>query len=506
MYHNERLYFSPNKDYKNPSIVGNLIFKEPHLNNVNSIPVFDKDFDVQSFESKGVFYGDYTDDNMNSYKTILTMDEDNIDGLDHFVDLNRFLLKDTKNAGYEKLVYAIENNEIVDFSISDFDTLGGFYTQLEMYTDFTRVLPYVQPLDYLEINETDIDMFEMIEKNTTYITRYSKNDEHIYINDFPVLHVEDFNIKVLNETDILNQYYKNMRYSDYLTTGNDTFFEIDLKQYMNKDNKFVENLVKDISPIELIKDNFKQRTINAAEVAKVSYYKSLINDSNNEAKIKNMTDSKVINSITKEYQNNINYLVNSRGNDLTFENVEYVGNFNRDIDCFMYINNSLDSISHSIYEVENFLLVRDDLRDCTVFVDEAIEELFSIRDYHSGLMNEFYREDSLINLDRLKVESLEGNISKDFYEGFRFNVYISHLIPESEIIKKEHKLEIVNDFKNLYESSSPNNIAKFDFFNDKLILNNKAYDYEFFSPENSKEINSLLEDNKSIVKDTEMDL
>ncbi|HHW6801215.1 TPA: hypothetical protein ACU17S_002650, partial [Staphylococcus aureus] len=187
MNYEKILMYSPSSDYNNSDVVGNIIYKDSLLNNVSSIPVLKQQLDEKDYPPQ---YTDNTDNDIDSYKAVLLTDPTNFDGIESTIDLSIYFKRNEGelNSGYNKLLKGIENQEIVKFNEDDFVHTGSFshYDIAKEFTNFLRDTEF-----QYDIPKKALDQAQIKEKNLDYNVRYSKNDEHIYINDFPCIPVEN---------------------------------------------------------------------------------------------------------------------------------------------------------------------------------------------------------------------------------------------------------------------------------------------------------------------------
>ncbi|UBH09793.1 hypothetical protein [Macrococcus armenti] len=506
MIYERMLMFSPSSDYESSDVVGNLIYKDSLLNNVSSIPVLKKDLDKNFYPYQT---DSTTDKNIDSYKTVLLTDPTNFDGIENTIDLSIYFhtpknLKDSSdNFGYKKLVRGIENQEIVKFDEDDFTYVGSSLNNFDIAKEF---IDYLRDTEFqYDLPKKQLDQANLNENGIEYIVKYSKNDEHIYINDFPCLPVENNKIKLINEN-YLDIDDPTINFENYLNSFDDYFVYVDLDKYIDESGNFVKNLIEDISPSELLKDYFKISSIERYEVSKVRYFESLISELDSKAKINNYHDSDIFNKIKSDYSRNIGKLLRSTGNNMSFFEYEGPDNFTKSKDNFRYALNSLDSLDEEL--ISKKLLSQKDFNECRLFIDETTNDFYNLRAQYNHFLEEIEKDQAVKDLDRLKVDSYNGNISEEFYQGYKKGIILMNPQLEEEINSKEKKLEIVSDFKKIVDEDYKDVYCEFNFGREFLQINKHYYDYDFFNKNNMDKIENLFEElnPKSLSDDYGLDL
>ncbi|HDJ3115584.1 TPA: hypothetical protein PP869_002180 [Staphylococcus aureus] len=441
------------KDITNKNIVGNLVYRNNFYNEVYTQPVYDLD----DFSGK--------------YQTPHIMSIDDYEFDYNLKDLDVYFTKDTANKGYEKLVNAIKSREITYFD-SDLYAIDDF-TQKTEYSDdwhtntFADLVLSMEGYSYhVEPNRVSVieDSHIISENEITYNVSYNTEKQHLYINDFPAVPIEENdNIQLLNDNltqDMYKTYdniYYKFSYNDFRTLEDDSYIYIDLADYKDNEGNFVKNLLDDIPPNELIKDRLKQN-INLLDErlnynALAVYRRDLENfsDRNNLDSLDKVKDLKTFyDTEIKLKELNINNDIEKKvlNNELAF-------NLSNEPLNSMFSNNNVlyEIYENIIYDVKIPLSI-EDRKEVKTYLDDARNNFSNtFHEYNTNKLS-ILSENSMTVLDKAKYDLEFDPVSKafykerkNFYEGMKHATLPLHNITKEQYKERENDIEIVGHFK-----------------------------------------------------------
>lgn len=474
------------KDMTNKNIVGNLVYRNNFYNEVYSKPVYDLENDNQKYQTSSV----------------LSLNDD----LEYnIVNLDEYFTKDTANKGYEKLVSAIESEEITYFD-TDIDTIDDF-TQEDEYSSDWYTNSYVELVlsmkaytDYVEPTRTPYidDSHEIAENGFTYNISYNPEKHHLYINDFPAIPIEENdNIRLLNDNlaESMDKTYENLNYKfsykDFRSLEDDSYIYIDLADYKDSEGKFVKNLVEDIPPNEIIKDRLKQSINLFDERANYNALGVYRKD------LENFTDRNSLNSVDKVQDLKSFYDTEIKIKGLNINNNIEKKALNNQLAFNLYnepLNNMFED-NNNLYEIYEYEIYNDklpltteDRKEVKTYLDDARNNFSNnFYDYTTN-KSDILAENTLVVLDKAKYDLEFAPVSKHlykerqrFYEGMKEVTLPLHNITKNQYADRENDIEIIGHFKNYLQSELHgivNSEFKPNFINDSLMNNTHSISFE----------------------------
>lgn len=478
------------QDFSDKNIVGNLVYKHNYYNDVLSMPIYDKEHNNDKYKLPFVYEkeGRFSD---------------NLEENFHLENADFFFTQNTAHKGYEKLVNAIENEQKIEFTqengkLDDFSQLGEYDDLVydNYYVGLIKAIEhYNEVFNPLE-NQTINDTANYYIGNNEYSIHFSPLTQHIYVNDTPTHSVNEQNeIRVLNdnlskdmEKDFFNKDYK-FSYNDYKVLEEDSYTYIDLNDYMNENNNFVQNLIEDIPPTELLVDSAKQRINTIDQQMNYRDISIMKNDLNNFAQINNFENLDEVSYLINSYDDYLNVISNNIESDIDKEGLKslYIG-----IDEPLHIMNSSTFTIYDHLENDfrdNYNLTRKDgntLNEVLTYLSDSKNNIGNLIAQHEASKQTMISKNSLAILDNEKYKMVNKEFhtnsdklsSESYYEGMKSAILPINNVTPQDYRNREQDIEIISEFVKYAKSEVSNVDIKPNFINDKLESKNSSIDFD----------------------------
>lgn len=460
---NSEIYYVPaskeqknnQKDMTDKNITGNLVFRMNYYNQVYSLPVYEKD------------------NNSEKYQTAQMLDQTFAENeIDYdLVDLDYYFTKNKANMGYEKLVNAIETEQMTYFK-NDYDTVQDFTQQAGNLNDWyeSKFKNLVENMEhYSEVVDSKRtpfinDYYNVEENNIDYKVSYNPEKQHLYINDIPAIPIEENNnIRLLNDnlSQNMDKTYENINYNfsynDFKNLEDDSYVYIDLDDYTDDEGKFVENLLQDIPPNEIIKDRFKQNINTFDERINFNALTVYKKDIENFEDRNGLETIDKIQEIKEDYEIDIQSKALNINNDIDKKALSSQIAFNLYDDPInqMFNRNSKLYADYS-YQFDNtdLPLSEEDRNEVSTYLNDAKNNFVNGFYKHTSAKSEILANNTLAVLDKAKYNLETDGISKEiyderksFYEGMKHATLPLHNITKEDYKDRENDIEIIRHFK-----------------------------------------------------------
>lgn len=506
------------KDLTNKNIVGNLIYKHQYYNDLFSIPIYDKENENDKYKIACVYEkeGRFSD-----------APQDNF----YITNVDDFLTKNTAYLGYEKLENAIQNSEKTTFQVS-LNELDDF-SQLDDYSDLIYNNTYVSLIqnmrDYGEVFEphrepiiNDLENFN----NGEFEVKYNPEKQHIFVNDVPTHEIDENNeIRLLNdnlskdlEKDFFNRDYK-FSFNDFKTLEDDSYIYLDISDYKNSDDTFLNNLISDINPKELLIDSAKQRINSVDQEIDYRNLNVLKNDINTFKFTNNLNGIDEIDYLTTNYDNKLNTIANNLESNIDKSGLQ---------NTYFAIDNPLHLMKSTTYSIYDYLehdlrsnagLSRENnsLNEVLTYLNDSKNDKFNVISEHDSKKSMMMSKYSLSILDNQKFKLENSNAStlnertkeESFYEGMKSAILPQNNISLQKYKEREDDISIINDFIRYAKSEVKGIELKPNFIKDSVESEDNSIDFDSILIGSSEKHDSFidnLKEEKDLNKNNELDI
>lgn len=474
------------KDMTDKTIEGNLVYKNYFTNEVLSIPVYHKNLNTKCFQSSII-----------SNESLNKRNEDY-----NLIDLDSYFCKNFKNMGYEKLEQAIANQSITYFNTNpeDFDDfthedkngwlVSNFYNLVNIMRNNNHYLFFQNKPHFL-------DQGEIVVNECFYKIHYNPLTSHIYINEIPFIPVdENGEIILLNENLSISS---NFSFKDFKELEDHSYISVNIDDYKDETDKFINNLIRDIRPNEIIKDSLKQN---------VNTFDSLCNFEALNRYRKDLTEFKTRNGLLNlvsvyykdlDYKNAINELLTQVNNPININNFSDNSIYQTQVEP---LNHMLDR-NLKVYDTfkkifsKNWLnlLNQEDISEVYQYINDAKNTFIDAYYSHNDFKSELLYKHSLVILDKQKYDlELHSNSFNDikFYEGMKHALLLLNNISKDEYKAREFCIEVIAHFQSYINSEILSETFEPDFFTDKLISANHKIPFDIILNGTEKEHDNLI--------------